>query len=97
LWAKRPEERAASLRRSTERAQSVGGTAKSPSPRRVGSGLRSESDRASTPSRTGPRLSGRLHGTDAIDGAAVVDTGDRHGSFRKKSDSFRNPKGWARF
>jgi hypothetical protein len=98
LWAKKPEERAASLRRSTERAQSVAGTAKaSPSPRRATSAKGSELDAASLRSggvRSPKAASGNLAGTDKVDGKHVVDTGDKSAARKPHGKGFKNSTGW---
>lgn len=82
MWAQKPQERAASLRRSTEKAKSTTGTAKSP---------RRESDAGSLGS---PRA--RLKGTEKVTADARLDTGDKTKA-KGYGPGWRNEKGWARF
>lgn len=98
LWAKAPTERAASLRRSTERATSAaGGAAKSGSPsgRRSAGGDGASTSPASV--RSGKRVGGNLKGTDSVNADAVVDAKNPNAARREFGKGYRNPNGWNRW
>lgn len=101
MWAAKPEEKAASLRAKTEKARSVReGGSSSKSPRRNGGAtstidmLSVQSPRPLSPGS--PSRRGKLNGTEKVEGAAVIDTGDKRKG-KGFGPGFRNPNAWSRF
>uniref|UniRef100_A0A7S1QXK6 Uncharacterized protein n=1 Tax=Neobodo designis TaxID=312471 RepID=A0A7S1QXK6_NEODS len=89
LWAKKPEEKAASLRAGTHKAKSVSGKSASKSPRRD-----SDAGSLASPTSAAARRAGRLNGTDKVEGEAKTDTGDKTKG-KGYGPGWRNPKGWS--